>query len=397
LRNQVVGIDLCEKKSPLVKTVGDQTSSPGSLFFLFSPCFALSQFTSKQIMHIISSTINKTFSLLLHLSLTIVLLIASRKIQEATRHTTMTIETNDLAVALPPQKLTTSAKPPHRKKQHHFVFGYGSLICEKSRSITNPTLADKEALPVVIQDVERVWSARTKTGYTAMGVRFSKNTECTGVLIEVTEEELADLDKREANYDRRPIHLENIDQVPFLEEEDFYEDDHPVFEAKEGDDKHHNVRVWIYIQRDPIPADPSHPIPQSYVDIIIRGCLTISEEFARSVIDTTAGWTNKEDHWVDDREVPIYKRADLEYSNQHADTIDQLMKDQNPEAYEERVEYDPLDHLEALAEALEDDKAHPSSISHVVKQVKKEAARKEEEEANEQAEEITAEKQDNNK
>ena len=75
------------------------------------------------------------------------------------------------------------------------------------------------------------------------------------------------------------------------------------------------------------------------------------------------------------------------------------MKDQNPEACEERVEHDPMDHLEALAEALEDDKAHPSSISHVVKQVQKEAAaRKEEEEANEQeADEMTAEKCDHHK
>lgn len=317
----------------------------------------------------------------------------------------MTIDTNSLAAASPSSPTpitttTTTAKAPSCKKQqqqHHFVFGYGSLICEKSRSITNPALAEKEALPVVIQDVERVWSARTKTGYTAMGVRFLKDTECTGVLIEVTEEELADLDRREANYDRCPIHLDNIDQVPFLQQQEFYDDDHPVFDAKEAsdNDEHHNVRVWIYIQRDPIPADPSHPIPQSYVDIIIRGCLTISEEFARSVIDTTVGWTNDEqDHWVDDREVPIYKRADTEYSNQHGDTIDQLMKDQNPEAYDERVEYDPMDHLEALAEALEDDKAHPSSISHVVKQVKKEAAaRKEEEDANheqQQADETTA-------
>ena len=134
------------------------------------------------------------------------------------------------------------------KKVHHFVFGYGSLICPESRSITNPGLAGKESLPVVIQDVERVWSARTSSGYTAMGyvrslvggclipshlqfvfarcislswssefsnsqrhsssshsVRFKKGTECTGILIEVEQEEMADLDKREANYDRRPV------------------------------------------------------------------------------------------------------------------------------------------------------------------------------------------------
>ena len=55
------------------------------------------------------------------------------------------------------------------KKVYHFVFVYGSLICPESRAVTNPGLAGKEPLPVVIQDVERVWSARTNSGYTAMG------------------------------------------------------------------------------------------------------------------------------------------------------------------------------------------------------------------------------------
>jgi len=59
-------------------------------------------------------------------------------------------------------------KPKHHKV-HNYVFGYGSLICPDSRKITNPGLANKEPLPVIIQDVERVWSARTVSGYTAMG------------------------------------------------------------------------------------------------------------------------------------------------------------------------------------------------------------------------------------
>lgn len=299
----------------------------------------------------------------------------------------------EAVAAVPPSPNTAKKIHKKKKKEHHFVFGYGSLICEKSRSITNPTLGDKPGLPVVIQNVERVWSARTKTGYTAMGVRFSQDKECTGVLIEVDAEELADLDKREANYDRRPIQLENIDQVPFLDEDEFYDDDHPVFDAKEqlanssddgicsddhnnDDGLHQNVHAWIYIQRDPIPADPSHPIPQSYVDIILRGALSISDEFAKSIIDTTSGWEHSQDHWVDDREVPIYKRADSKYSNTHGETIDNLLEEHHPDAYEERVEYDPLEHLEALADALQDDKAHPASIAHVVRQVKKDAAAK---------------------
>lgn len=166
--------------------------------------------------------------------------------------------------------------------------------------------------------------------------------------------------------------LENIEQVPFLDDEEFYEDDHPVFDAKESDDEmaEERVKVWIYIQKEPIAADPSHPIPQSYVDIIVRGCLTISEDFAKSVIETTSGWSHDEDHWVDDREVPIYKRADSEYSNKHADRIDSILEDSKPEAFEERVDYDPVEHLEALADALEDDLAHPKAIKHIVKAVK---------------------------
>ena len=280
------------------------------------------------------------------------------------------MESKSFASTSTPAAVAKQAK--RRKKVHHYVFGYGSLICPESRSITNPNLANKEPLPVVIQDVERVWNARTSSGYTAMGVRFHKGAECTGILIEVSGEELKDLDQREANYDRLPIQIENIDQVPFLEEEEYYDDDHPVFEAKDSDDElaDENVKVWVYMQKDPIHADPSHPIPQSYVDIIIRGCLTISEDFARSFIETTKGWKHEEDHWVDDRDVPIYRRADPEFSSANAEVIDKLLEEHKPDELEERVQYDPVEHLEALADALEEDKAHPKAIKHIVKKVK---------------------------
>jgi cation transport regulator ChaC len=168
----------------------------------------------------------------------------------------------------------TSPPPCHSKKKkkqvHHFVFGYGSLICPDSRRITNPSLASKPPLPVVVHDVERVWSARTESGYTAMGVQFQLGAECTGILLEVNESQLRDLDQREANYKRLPIQLENIQQVPFLDEDEYYDDQHVVFEAKQDEKLEERVKVWIYMQKDPISADPSHPIPQSYVDIIIR-------------------------------------------------------------------------------------------------------------------------------
>jgi hypothetical protein len=92
----------------------------------------------------------------------------------------------------------------------HYVFGYGSLMCPESRKITNPNLADKATLPVLIQDMERVWAARTSTGYTAMGVQFRPGSFCTGILIgTIDADEVADLDQREASYNRLPLYVRN--------------------------------------------------------------------------------------------------------------------------------------------------------------------------------------------
>lgn len=217
-------------------------------------------------------------------------------------------------------------------KPYHFVFSYGSLICKKSRIITAPTLADKDAIPVQIQGVERIWAKRTQRGMTAMGVRFKKGSVCTGVLLPVTEEELVRFDGRENGYDRYQIPLDNVEEVPFLAKKKHYEKmdyEHAdvVFpesnvlaeneEVKEktttavtttkgtasskntittvtttttttttittsvGDNNgaEHKVFIWIYIQRYDIPADEEFPIAQSYVDIILRGCMGISKEF----------------------------------------------------------------------------------------------------------------------
>lgn len=253
----------------------------------------------------------------------------------------------------------------------------------ESRAKTNPSLAKQDGLPVVVNDVERVWTARTSSGYTAMGVRFRKGTECTGVLLEVTTVELADLDTREANYVRVQVHLDNVEQVSFLSDEEYYETEQSdaLFEAKE--EQSNEISVWVYVQKEPIPADSSHPIPQSYVDIILKGCLTISEDFARSFIDTTKGWHNQDGEgpsFVDDRENPIYIRADKEASAEHAEVIDQLLEEHRPTAFENRVEYDAEDHLEALEEALEDDLAHPRAIKKAEARVEEVVAERAEEE-----------------
>ena len=54
----------------------------------------------------------------------------------------------------------------------HYIFGYGSLLCPQTRAISSsPTLAGKDAHPVLVQHLARTWSTRiyhTKTARVAI-------------------------------------------------------------------------------------------------------------------------------------------------------------------------------------------------------------------------------------
>lgn len=187
----------------------------------------------------------------------------------------------------------------------HYIFGYGSLVCSKSRKITAPTLT-KPAQPVVIDHIRRTWTARVPHrgdviredldhiihGQTAMGVEMSEGHNCTGVLIEVEADELANFDEREKGYDRVEIDLHHIFSLEDHGKESCLEDentiDHHVLrkahhkrnsiEPSEGqtpeesdgtiDDAHiyDEVKVWVYVPKNGGDgADHNFPIMQSYV------------------------------------------------------------------------------------------------------------------------------------
>lgn len=177
-----------------------------------------------------------------------------------------------------------------------------------------------------------------------MGVRFRKGAQCTGVLVEVDEDELRRFDDRERGYDRVRLDTAHLERVPFLTTDDYRERSHVVLDASNNSGGDGEVNVWIYVQRRPVLADPSAPIVQSYVDVILRGCLGISEEFARHFLETTHGWWHEDgvvdgvDHhtWVNDRHSPLYVRADNQYSASMADVLDGLIKDHLRGALEQR-------------------------------------------------------------
>lgn len=225
---------------------------------------------------------------------------------------------------------------------------------------------------------------------TAMGVRFEPDAQCVGVILPVNETELRAFDKREQGYDRKRLSLAQVDLVSFLDPAFYQSEDHSVFvQAKQRKDER-KIALWLYVQRNPLPPTPEHPIVQSYVDVILRGCLSISEEFAKEFIETTVGWHPKEmEHivgvgnetestsnqdresetdldsnaaandddrsnsssnddgadadddddeaiWVDDRRHPIYIRGDPQYSRKKARELDRLLKRHRPQHFTQR-------------------------------------------------------------
>lgn len=174
-----------------------------------------------------------------------------------------------------------------------------------------------------------------------MGVRFRQGAECNGVLLQVSDDQLQRFDARELGYTRYKVELDHVEHVPFLKSH-LKDDNHAVFQAKQDSSMNNNekdVFVWIYVQDDFLEASPDYPIAQSYVDVIIRGCLSISDEFAQSFMETTKGWHSNHHssgHLVDDRHDPIYIRSDSEFSEENGDVVDDLLRKHCPEALDKR-------------------------------------------------------------
>lgn len=138
------------------------------------------------------------------------------------------------------------------------------------------------------------------------------------------------------------------------------------------------VPIWVYVPRKEDSASEDAPIYQSYIDVILGGCLSISPEFAREFLLSTQGWSqhdfhpmtatttattttatttiptsvghhHKDDHhphshspscvhWMNDRHNPRYVRADLEYSITTAQTSDCILELYRPAEFLHRKE-----------------------------------------------------------
>lgn len=172
-----------------------------------------------------------------------------------------------------------------------FIFGYGSLINTPSREATGRGRIDAVSARVspAFGHV-RSWVARSSSGFTALGLRLAVPGEApssiNGVVFPVDAESLPRFDRRESGYDRVVVPREMIEGVSW--------------QGLPPDGV-----IWAYVPKSitaasapPLFPDASHPLVQSYVDLVLEGALEYGADFARELVATTFDWGR---FWLNDR------------------------------------------------------------------------------------------------
>lgn len=196
-----------------------------------------------------------------------------------------------------------------------YIVGYGSLIDEQSKIITDPTA--QESFPVLIKGYKRSWSAHGDLpglNTTFLSIIEDKLSSVNGIIYKLSNpEHIQQYDRREMAYCRKEINDAQI----------------KIYSATLPDQR----QVWIYSSVKNTNEPPTHdfPIVQSYVDTFIRGCIQIEEkfkmnDFAKDCIKSTGQWSV---HWENDRIFP--RRPSLH--EPYARKIDTLLKEMLPDNF----------------------------------------------------------------
>ena len=162
----------------------------------------------------------------------------------------------------------------------HWIFGYGSLICADSRARTGLT---GDALPVITRGFQRHWSVAVDyDNLSVLGIQpGNSDDQVGGVLFALDDSEFSQFDAREVEYERQALPPEALQPL----------NGHTLPDGQ----------YWVYL---PAPGDSPHPIPQSYLDVVLRGCLDISTTFAHHFVHHTGSWKPR----LADRSAPRYPR-----------------------------------------------------------------------------------------
>jgi len=182
-----------------------------------------------------------------------------------------------------------------------YLFSYGSLINSQSRHLNSGL---KRAQKAVLTGYCREWNiAVPKIKATVLGLVKKNQAKVNGVVFKVSEAELKSFDSRElpAGYTRIQIDLKQLKINGKNPTEGTY---------------------YAYLTKKPTHPVKNKPVIQSYVDVVLSGCLNYGKKFAQDFIKTTSGWQYAR---IDDRQNPVYPRALKQLK--HKRQIDKLMNE----------------------------------------------------------------------
>ena len=205
-----------------------------------------------------------------------------------------------------------------------FLFGYGTLISEPSRTGTSGRRVAAVAARIsprvgYVRGFVARAGGRSGAGFTALGLRRARadETPCSvnGVIFPVLDAaEMAAFDRREGGYRRVEV-------------------DPALIEPVGWQNLPRAARIWIYVPRgrsgdladDLMLPDADFPLVQSYIDVVLQGALAEGAAFARELVETTFDWSR---FWLDDRPTPRRPWS----STEQAGAIDRLLASVEPAA-----------------------------------------------------------------
>ncbi len=176
----------------------------------------------------------------------------------------------------------------------NYIIWYWSIINIKNACLTSKVW---DFLPINVNWFERWWNTLWAQWYVVLWVKKDINSDMNWILIEVLEN-IKDFDKREIMYNREKVEYQDIKAFKW--------DILPKW------------NYYIYLPKNNKLIPNKAPILQSYLDVVIKWCLDISEEFAYDFMKKTVNWRSI----LNDRENPKYVRSmDLKKYHHKLDEI----------------------------------------------------------------------------
>ncbi len=173
----------------------------------------------------------------------------------------------------------------------NYIFAYGSLINMKYRQELD-NKDNRIIIPVTINKIQRHW-IYCKNDKIYAGIKHDEKSRTNGLLIEVSDEELIKLDKRERYYNRIKLDLNQIDYNYDLESRNLTTKLTPTnltyIKLSENDN------LFTYYP-DPLKSyyslyNKSNKQAENYLIICLSGCLKVSHIFFVDFLLTTRGWS----------------------------------------------------------------------------------------------------------